>query len=626
MKRTTLVSSAFTGALILSILTSGFSNTAFAKKITDDDDEDLISEKSVCEIAITPGTKKSLAQQLSELKEEKLRFEDERDELKLEIARIEKKIKASTGSTDLDDYDKVLSIYGPSTCLCAKATACTGAVLEKIGAITSADYKKVDVNRCDQQPAKKGERVTNTDPKDKVKPGATNTSGAIDTDETANPTGNGGKKTTCVPSYKELFIEDLNQVQVCKAVYDYAIASLGDPFSASVTLKAECVASARRCGPVRKQAENDKLPGQLETLKKRLKKISGSKGLISKCDSRIALIKADCADCSVISDQVDGLQKRTVGDYIVGGLQVAMPGIMKGMDMAMYYKGTNANLSAYNSYLGANQANCTAYIAQGTTLGLPSSPCTNAMWSGGVAASNGWGAGGFGVPGGVGYYNQGGYLGGYPGGFIGGYPGQGGVVGNLVGAAFGIPGGGYAGGFQGGFQGGYAGGFQGGFQGGGYMAQGFAGGYAGGFQGGGFQGGFQGGGFQGGFQGGYQGGWMSMGNPNMGGYTGGFQGGYAYDPSMQLNQQRGMMQQQNMQISQQQVLEAQQRYHQVSQGGGYGSIGGGSYGYGYGGGGYGYGYGYGYGGYPSSVGNLVGTLIGGGIGGYGYGAGYGLGY
>jgi len=649
MKRTTFLSSAFLSALIFSVFISGLSTDAFARK-KDDDDDDRLGDRSVCEMPITPGSRKSMAQQYSEIKEERLTVEEQIEESKDEIAILEKKIKNLNGSDDIDNYDSILSVYGPSTCLCANVTACAPSTLVSIGAINEEDIVSIDMNLCDEK-AKK--RITN-DPA-KAKGGQTavssvgdapvnvpaSGSGAIPVDSPASPVNGGGGKKDCVKAIAKSVRQDVNQVAVCKAVYDYAMTSLKDPYSASVTLKRTCIDASLRCGPIRQERDNAKLPGQLEAEKKKLAKL---KKLRSKCIARMESINTNCADCAVIADQVDGYQKRTVGDYIVGGLQVAMPGIMKGMDMAMYYKGTNANLSAYNSYLGANQANCAAYISQGTTLGIPSNPCMNAMMTGGVAVANGYGAGGygagysgFGFGGGPGF--GAGFGGGYPGGYAGGYGGQG-AIGAMIGSMYGQPGmGGYAGGYPGGYAGGfsygqpgmggmaagYAGGYPGGYAGGfsygqpgmGGMAAGYAGGYAGGYPGG-YAGGYAGigGGIAGGYAGGYAGS-MAAGYAGgyqggyAGGYAGGYQGGYGIDPSMQLNQQRMQMQQQNMQISQQQVMEAQMRYQQIAGSGGYGGIGGGSYGYGYGAGSYGYGYGYGYCGMPTAIGSGIGNVIGG---------------
>jgi hypothetical protein len=649
MKRTTFFSGALS-ALVVSLLVSSVATDAFA--IKKDDDEDRFSDGSVCEQSIESGSRRSLAQQLSELKEARISTDEEIDATKEEIARLEKKMKKFDKWEDLDDEDPVLTQYGRETCLCAGTPSCSYDSLLGIGAINDSDFETRTLPGCVNQPVKGGgqgdpdeRQNVNALKKGKKNNSVANNNANNEAEGVVNegndtPAKNekgkkGGSSTPC-PVVK-VIKKSVNQATVCKALYDYYTANRRDPYSNSATISSTCVAAAKKCGPVKKDIELAKIPGQIKDLKAELKRLQK---LSKKCIAKINLIKTECPDCTSIAAEVDGdySGKKTTGDYIINGLAVAMPGIMKGMDMAMYYKGVNGWLSGTKAYYGANQANCAAYINQGTTLGIPSSPCQSAMWAGGMPMANGYGAygvGGFGVGGlyGVGLYGAA-YGAAYGGGAVGT------AIGSLYASSFGAPGVGVA--FGGGYApqigmavgGGYAGGFAPGY--GGYGS--FAGGYGpqiGMAVGGGYAGGFAPGfGGYGGY--GPQIG-MAMGNPAMGagyssiaggyngigggymamgtGFNGGFNGGFGMDPSFQLEQQRAQMQQQNMMISQQQIAEAQNRYQQIATPSGYGSIGGGSYGYGYGIGGYGYGYGYGYGGMPSAVGTAIGTLIGGGIGG-----------
>jgi hypothetical protein len=433
-----------------------------------------------------------------------------------------------------------------------------------------------------------------------------------------NPTGTGGGNEeggkNC-PSYED-FSSTVNRARVCKAVYDHYTATKRDPYS-NTSLNDSCIRAAKNCGPVKMDIERGKFPKQISELEAELKRLQKER---TKLIARRKSIDAACPDCKAISD---GSDRPTLGDYIVGGLNAVSPMVIAGIGAGSYNRYLKTNLAGYNSYLNNSLQNCQAYIAQGTTLGVPSSPCQSNMWSGGVAMPPGGGAGGFGIYGAMGFPGGGMYGGGnmYGAGYGAyGYGGPG-AIGMAIGSMYGgqMGGGMYAGGY-----GQIGGGLYAGQIGSGYGYGSINGGY--GQIGGGYGqiGMAMGGGY--GMYGGQMGAGYGYGSINGGyGQMGGMYagqigmavgGGYGYgaDPSMQLNAQRAQMQQQNMQISQQQIMEAQARFQAVSSGGGYGmSYGGGYGGYGmsYGGGYAGYGMSYGgYGGGPSVIGTAIGSLYG----------------
>jgi hypothetical protein len=352
------------------------------------------------------------------------------------------------------------------------------------------------------------------------------------------------------------------------------------------------------------------------------------------------LIK-NCPTCAAEANQ----KSPTLGDYILGGLQIATPMILGGLGAYEYSTGVGQYANEYSGYLN-----------QCKTIGVPCLPPS----SGGGGGFGYGGGGGIGFSGGGGFgmstgYPMGGY--GYPSGgggaiigaIIGGISGGGGYGGYpMMGGYGGYPSGGFSGGFSGGMVGAMVGGLVG-YPSSGYFTSGYGmpmspvgagfnsglypfgsyggagypmgGGYGGGAIIGAIIGGISGGGY-GGYpsMGGYGGYPMGGGYPMVGGYGGYPSGGYGGGAII---------------------------------GAIVGGISGGAYsGYpsGYGGAYGGYpgaigGYGGGYGGYPSGgygggaiVGAIIGGISGGYAGGYpsyggvgiggglGYGSGYGSGF
>ncbi|MBC7386448.1 MAG: hypothetical protein H7301_09865 [Cryobacterium sp.] len=632
-----------------SVYADGFGNGMTDRRSRDREDysSDRFSSNDVCDSdAADRGSRKSYAEQLSQLKEEINSSEDEMDSLKDEISRLErlgKKISDENWA-ELDDEDPILSRYGAGNCECSAKTQCKADALIAIDAVTNEDFVTYVPKGCVDNGGVKGFKGKagtgsfddprgNVDAATKLKlagaaaPATLGTDGALDGTEPANGTGGGnsgdkgkgkGGGRNCSP------ISDLspsvNRAAVCKAVYDYYVSNRRDPYSSSTNLRQGCIDSAKKCGPVRREIEAKKIPGQLKDLRDQLAKLNSK---YKRCVAKRRTIDRNCPDCGVIADQVDnngrGNGKKTVGDYILGGLAIGSPVLMKGMDMAMFYKQQNTAASAYNNYLGSNTANCQAYISQGTTLGIPSNPCMSSMWASGTFGNTGYGSIGYGSIG----------LGSIGYGSIGlgsiGYGNIAGSIGYGIGSAIGygsIPGGiGYAG-----------------PQGiGGYGISGGIGGYgiSGGIGYAGIQG-ISGYGVQGNSGYGIQGisGYGVQGNSGYGiqgisgyGVAGGISGygQYGQDPAILLNQQRAQMQAQNIQLAGTQATEAMSAYQrvagQMTGGYGYGNISGGYGigGVGYGGVGYGGAVGYGNGGYyPAytgyggygSIGTAIGTAIG----------------
>ncbi len=586
MKPTTTIAS----RLLITALTLSVSLNAFAERISEGDDD-------------SPKTAKSYAQDYSEIKEEIITknedIESKKDELKTAQDDYDKLKRYDNNE---DGSDRLDNIYGEANCECSPKTQCSIAELLSIQAITEDQTTTWHVGKggkgcVNTASDANGSNSASPNPNVSTRPGTTYTNKYRPGDENDDVNGTGGPKGKgdC-KEYKEL--TNVNRADVCMAVYTY---STENKRSSGSALNRMCVAAARKCGKVKLLSDLDKYPKTIEDLKVDIAKLEKEK---KKLIARKSQINKDCPHCADIANSVDSTRPN-LGDYIVGGLQAVSPMVVAGIQAGSYNRYLRTSLSAYNGYLSNSLANCQSYISQGTTLGIPSSPCGNSMWSGGIAQAPG-GGGGYGIYGAIGGGGVGGMYG-FPGGYAAGYGsysyggfsgGIGQAIGSMIGGSFspyGQMGGGYS-------PYGIGGGI--GQMGGGYTSYGIGGGI-GSAMGGGI-------GLYGQTYGGYPSSYGSY--TSTMGYGGSY--GYGVDPSYQLNQGRMAMQMGNQQLWSQQNQELQYAGQRIGQqgaygygGSGYGGVGGG-YGYGgYGGGGYGYGYGaVSYGG--AVIGNVVGSVYG----------------
>ncbi|MBS1961103.1 MAG: hypothetical protein JST04_02720 [Bdellovibrionales bacterium] len=619
MKPTTVsLSRALSSALALSVMFG----TAFAEPISDRD------------LDGTEKTAKSYAQEYSEVKEDIASKREDYESKKDQLKDAEERQKNLKKYDSFDDNDSIASRY-ESPCACTPYNSCPLDGLIAIGAIQESDVTTGHVDgygkACDPNVAAN----TQPNPTNSGSPTPGNPNTKI-TNNVDNGTGGPKGKKGCVEV--QILNPKLDQGDVCLKVYNYSLTGTRSGSS----INRLCVQKARECGAVKYAIDKDKLPKEIADLKADIAKLEKElKKLIAKRDR----ISTDCPHCKQLVDDSDAGRPQ-LGDYIVGGLQAISPMVIAGIQAGSYNRYLKTNLTAYNGYLSNSLANCQAYISQGTTLGVPSSPCMSSMWSGGIAQAPG--GGGYGIYGAIGMSGAVGAMYGYPGGYAPGYGAYGyggysGVIGAAIGSMYG---GGY--GYPGAIGMGY------GMYGGGYGMPGAIGAMGYGQIGGGY--GMYGGGYGypgaiGGGYGMYGGGYgypgavgmavgMAAGGLYMGGggyglygttYGGypasygsyvstmGYGGSYSYgiDPSYQLNAARMQMQQQNMMFSGQQANEAAYRYQQIANQGmqGYGMAYGASSIGGYGYGGYGYGYGgypagYGYGGYGAAIGSAIGSLFG----------------
>lgn len=552
MKPTTAVLS----RSLISVLTLSIALSAIAEPIYDNGKD----EKK---------TRVSYAQELSEVKETIYSKQEELEDKKAQLETAQGDLKNLGKYENWDDDDAITARYSAANCECSAKNQCSIDTMLSIGAITEDDITVMSYNAGGKNCAEKTATNANQSNPDisKTPPGRT-TSGPVN-DGTGGP--NGKKDGKCI-EVKE--VKPTAVANACLGVYKYA----KDNGRSSTNLSATCVAKAKQCGLVKLEIDKRKLPRQIDELKADIAKLEKE---LKKLIARRKSIDKACPDCSAIAEAVDS-NRPTLGDYIVGGLQAVSPMVIAGIQAGSYNRALKTGLSAYNSYLNTSLTayngylsnslqNCQAYIAQGTTTGIPSSPCMSAMWTGGIAQAPG--GGGYGIYGGIGFNGAVGAMYGYPGGYAAGYGSYGyGSFSGVIGSAIG------------------------GMYGGGY---GTVGGMYGPQIGGGIGMGTAIGGLYGGSYGGMYANSMGVG----GAY------GYGIDPSYQLNAARMQMQQQNLQLSQQQMMEAQYRYGQIATMGN-GMYGGGGYGYG------GYGYGYGYGGYPATgygatvIGTAIGSLYG----------------
>jgi hypothetical protein len=611
MKPTTVIlSRALISALSLSVAMSSFSLIGTAQAIQIGDDT-TAGEGTTSKV--------SYAQEYSELKEKISSRQETIDDKQGQVDI------AKTDLENLKKYDKyqedskTSAKYG-SKCDCSPKNQCSIKALIAADIITDDQLKDNFINTgkgdCDGKPGKAADANGN--------PPTGNRTGDYK-NGSGGPEGKDGKG--CI-TFK-VFGDDVDAAAVCVGVYNY---TKDNDRGSGTTFNRTCVEKARQCGQVKYLIDKDGKPDEIKALQDDLDKLLK---LQAKDKARLARIKEICPHCTSVAEAVDS-DKPTLGDYIVNGLHEVMPIVGLGIQAHSYNQYTKASLGAQQAFYNSSIANCQAYISQGTTLGVPSSPCGNSLWSGGAIQPPGGYAGIYGtIGGGVGgmYGYPGGYAAGYGSygyGQIGGGYGQiGGVVGAVIGGGYGQIGGGYGqfGGGYGQFGGGYGqigggyGQFGGGYGqiGGGYGQIGggygqIGGGY--GQIGGGY--GQIGGGY--GQIGGGIGGYSPYGQIG-GGYvsTMGIGGAYGYGAN-QLAGGQAALQQNNLGLAAQQVNEVGYRYQQIAaQGGGqsYGA----AYGIpnGYGGyvgyGGYGAQGGYGYPSYgayggQAVIGGVIGSLYG----------------